>query len=105
MTLLLLTFVLTPTAKAFPTENFCHDAASWSEWEALIQDNPFDKDLMGLYALRIGLCVLVERKRMTVEDATDVFERQRSLVLERKEVEIPKDAITQPDPHRFGHQI
>ncbi|OGR02350.1 MAG: hypothetical protein A2520_00805 [Deltaproteobacteria bacterium RIFOXYD12_FULL_53_23] len=40
MPLCLLAFVLTPPAKAFPGENFCHDAASWSEWEKLKRTRP-----------------------------------------------------------------
>lgn len=64
-------------------ENHCHDPASWPEWEELLRKNPGDDDVLHLYGLRIGLCILVERGTLTVDQGTGIFEKQRDIVLRK----------------------
>jgi len=68
-------------------DNYCQDHESWDEWEALVQKYPGDMDLHTLHALRIGLCAKVNRGDLTVEEATDIFERAREKILEKKKSE------------------
>lgn len=66
-------------------QNYCRDPSSWTEWEALLQKNPGDEDLRIFYALRIGLCVLVERGEISTDQATKFFERQRDALIRARE--------------------
>jgi hypothetical protein len=68
-------------------DNYCHDQESWDEWEALVQKYPDDMDLHTLHALRLGLCAKVDRGDLTVEEATDIFERARERILQKKRTE------------------
>ena len=69
------------------TDNYCQDQESWDEWEALIQKYPGDLDLHTLHALRIGLCAKVNRGDLSVEEATDIFERAKETIMEKKKAE------------------
>ena len=75
---------------AVATENYCTDPESWMEWEALVGKYPNDSDLQALHALRIGLCLKIERGDLTVEQATDIFEGAREAILEIKKAEMGK---------------
>lgn len=46
-----------------PTEpdNYCQDRESWKEWDTLVQKHPNDMDIQTFHALRIGLCVKIQR--------------------------------------------
>jgi hypothetical protein len=65
-------------------ENYCLDKQSWEEWENLIKKYPDDIDIQTLHALRLGLCVKVERGDLSVQQATDIFEKARDNVIEKK---------------------
>ena len=75
---------------AVATENYCKDRESWEEWEALVEKYPNDLDVQALHALRIGLCVKVERGDLTVEQATLIFERARDAIVRKKKAETGK---------------
>ena len=68
-------------------EEYCSDPESWKEWEELIEKYPDDSDIQALHALRIGLCLKVERGDLTVEQGTDIFEKARKAILEKKKAE------------------
>jgi hypothetical protein len=86
--LFVLVFVLCLSVRsAEATDNYCQDQESWDEWEALVQKYPGDMDLHALHALRIGLCAKVTRGDLSVEEATDIFERARERILEKKKSE------------------
>jgi hypothetical protein len=59
----------------------CHDAASWEEWEALVARNPDSQAIQTLHALRLGLCLKVDRQDLTVDQATVIFETARRALL------------------------
>ena len=65
---------------ALATENYCTDPESWVEWEELVGKYPNDSDVQTLHALRIGLCLKVDRGDLTVEQATDIFEKARETI-------------------------
>ena len=68
-------------------DNHCNDQETWREWEALVQKYPSDMDLHTLHALRIGLCAKVSRGDLSVDEATEIFERARKRILEKKMLE------------------
>ena len=53
--------------------NFCHDPETWKQWNKIAKKNPNDIPLQILHALRIGLCVKIEKNSITFEEATDLF--------------------------------
>ena len=75
---------------ALATENYCTDPESWVEWQELVGKYPNDSDIQTLHALRIGLCLKVDRGDLTVEQATDIFEKAREAILEMKKAEAGK---------------
>ena len=78
---LLLTAVLAAPAVAAETKNHCHDEATWSNWHKLLADNPDDDELYGLYAMRRGLCGMVEAGTIDIDRATYIFESARKALL------------------------
>lgn len=66
------------TAPAWAAEpNYCHDEASWHEWHKVLSENAGDDRLFGLYAMRRGLCGLVEAGTIDINRATRIFEAAR----------------------------
>jgi hypothetical protein len=84
---LLFAFVACCPAALAEEENYCRDQESWQEWEDLASKYADDVDIQALHALRIGLCVKVERGDLTLEQATDIFERARDSIIRKKESE------------------
>lgn len=58
-------------------KNYCHDEASWAEWHQLMADNPTDDGVYSLYAMRRGLCGMVEAGTIEQDRATRIFETAR----------------------------
>lgn len=67
--------------------NYCNDPEARLEWERLITKYPHDKDILILHALRLGLCLKVERDDITLDDAIDMFEQARRSLIRQKERE------------------
>ena len=71
--------------------NYCNDEESWKEWDDLAVKYPNDEDIIILHSLRLGLCVKVKRGVITVQQATDIFEKMRTIIIERKKDTMKKD--------------
>lgn len=84
LVLLLIFTLFVANLPAIAAEDYCSDPESWGEWEELIEKYPNDSDVQALHALRIGLCLKVERGDLTVEQGTDIFEKARKAILEKK---------------------
>lgn len=69
--------------------NHCHDKQTNQRWEELAAQNHDSDAIQRLYALRLGLCVQVEREVLSVPRATTIFERQREKVLRKLKDERP----------------
>ena len=67
------------------SENYCQDQESWKEWDALVEKYPDDRDIQTLHALRIGLCLKVQRGDLSGREATDIFESARDSIINKKE--------------------
>ena len=68
------------------SENYCNDEKSWKQWQDLIEKNPSDTELQTLHALRIGLCVKVDRGEITLEQATEIFESAREAIIQKRKI-------------------
>lgn len=53
--------------------NHCHSKETNQRWEELAAENHGSDAIQRLYALRLGLCVQVERGALTVPRATTIF--------------------------------
>jgi len=63
-------------------ENYCHDREANQKWLEILGDNHDSDTMHRLYALRLGLCMQVEREALPVGRAAQIFEREREEVLE-----------------------
>jgi len=82
---ILLLALVSPCSLGFTEEqtNHCLDKESWKEWEALVQKYPNDKNIQALHALRLGLCVKIERGSITFRMASDIFNRAHEMVIQK----------------------
>jgi hypothetical protein len=71
--------------------NFCNDPNDNMQWEALIQETPGDMQIHALHALRVGLCIKVNRGDLTVDLATEIFENMKSALISANEMEIEEE--------------
>ena len=69
------------------SKNYCHDQKSWKEWDALVKKNPNDMEVQALHALRIGLCVKVDKGEIALEQATQIFESAREAIIEKRKMD------------------
>lgn len=79
-----------PFIVAEEPENYCKDKESWKEWDELIAKYPNDMDIQTLHALRIGLCVKIERGTITFQQANDIFNHAHEMVIRKKASEQKK---------------
>jgi len=63
---------------SFASENYCHDADKIKEWEGIITKHSAEPLLVKLYAMRVGLCQMVDDGKIDLDTAIDVFEAERS---------------------------
>ena len=77
-------------------ENQCHDPAIWDRIEALRRQVPDDDLVLRAYALRIGLCRLIDEGRISLEKGIELFEiERRRTLMERAQEDARKK---QPPP-------
>lgn len=62
-------------------EHECRNAEQWRAWDELLKKYPNDQDILSLYALRIGLCAMIERKQIAPETGIELFERAHQIVI------------------------
>ena len=72
-------------------ENYCNEEESWKKWDELVQKYPNDHDIQTLHALRIGFCLKIERGDLTIEQATEIFERARGIIVNKKRADAAKE--------------
>ncbi len=72
-------------------ENYCKDKGSWQEWDVLVEKNPNDMEVQALHALRIGLCVKVDRGGITIDRATEIFESAREAIIQKRKEDLKRE--------------
>jgi len=85
--LLLLGFALPPAQAEENAEpsNYCHSPESWAEWDQLLAQHPHDQGLQTLHALRLGICLKVDRGKLTLDEGTAIFEEARAALLAQQQ--------------------
>ena len=82
---LMLVYILnTQAATAKEVENYCHDLSVNKEWVTLLVQYPNDDAITKLFAMRLGLCELVERGFIEHDRATKIFEKARAKEVREK---------------------
>lgn len=93
----LLILPLTVAAEEAENINHCKEPQSWVQWGELLKNNPGDDGIHAAYALRIGLCEMVDRKQIELARATAIFEHYMASLIEAKKArdnqEPPKGKI------------
>lgn len=74
-------------------EDYCTDSESWKEWDTLVEKYADDDDIQTLHALRLGLCMKVQRGDITSLKATEIFEKARQTIIEKKKSQNKKNKI------------
>jgi hypothetical protein len=65
--------------------HFCNDPTANQEWAELLAQNPDDRIVVRLYALRVGLCTMIDQNLIAVDRAITWFEQERErAVIERR---------------------
>ena len=59
-------------------DNYCNDAEINQQWTKLLMKSPDDPMTIRLYALRDGLCSMVDRGQVQLGAAIAIFEDARS---------------------------
>ncbi len=85
--LLILLVIIATTVEAQEIKNYCHDQAVWAEWDKQLEKAQGHSDFKALYALRTGLCTMIERKQISINEAAKIFEKAREDLIEEKEKE------------------
>lgn len=63
-------------------ESDCYkDQDANMQLEALIREHPDDMQIHALHALRLGLCLKVDRGDLTIDQANEIFENMRSALI------------------------
>ncbi len=74
-TALILLAVAPPATAA---ENYCHKPDVIQEWADLLAKYPQDPDVIRLYALREGLCEMIDRGLVELDQAIDIFNAEHT---------------------------
>ena len=88
-----LLFLFSSSLTAKEPENYCKDSNSWTKWENLARKYPSDQDIQLLHALRIGLCIKIEKGSITQNMAVDIFDQAHDYVINKKKEEQGKSGI------------
>jgi hypothetical protein len=105
-TLLFLSLLLSIGADASEggaqNENYCHDDAMWAPMEALLKAHPDDTLVIRGYAMRLGLCRLIDDGKVSLETGIKLFEleRQRAILERLQEQANRKRQKALPDEDR-----
>lgn len=76
-----------PDPKSDP-DNYCYQREAWDKIEKLRRDAPNDPLVIRMYAMRKGLCAMIEEGKITREQGTEIFELERSrAIIERQQDE------------------
>lgn len=79
---------LMPFAVASERSDYCHDPDAAKQWNRLLDRHASDPAVIKLYALRIGLCKMIDQGKLDVNQAIDIFEQERSrVIIERQQDE------------------
>lgn len=71
------------------TKNYCHSPENKKEFDDLLAKHSSDTGIIKLYALREGLCAMIDHGQITLDEGIDIWELERSkIVIERTNDEL-----------------
>lgn len=68
-------------------DNYCRDQAAWNKIDALLKQFPHDHLVIRAYATRLGICRLIDEKKISLEDGIQMFDVERQRVLMERSME------------------
>ena len=89
-TIILLTLFFLFTANTQAETNHCWEEESEQQWNDLTKKYPNDMNIQTLHALRIGLYTKIELGDLTIDQATEIFERARLILIQEKRMKKEK---------------
>jgi hypothetical protein len=77
-----------------PKQNYCKDAEKNAAWSKMFSQHPLDPAVVKLYALRSGLCVMIDTGMITLDNAVIYFDEEwNKFIIEREEREKNKQKL------------
>ncbi len=76
--------VISLTLKA-GKKDFCNDPDANLQWASLVREYPDDMQIQTLHALRVGLCLKVDRGELNVDQAAEIFENMKRALIDAEE--------------------
>jgi hypothetical protein len=79
-------------------DNLCHEQAAWEKIEALHKQVPNDMIVARGYALRVGICKLVDEKKISLEQGMKLFDIERQRMIMERAAEDERKKNPRPVP-------
>ena len=74
--------------------NYCTDEAVNQRWADMLLQAPGDHLIIKLFALRSGLCVMIDQGLITLDQGTDIFENERlEAAMQRRQEQEERNAL------------
>lgn len=86
------------------TENYCLNPEYTKSNEELLARNPNNPSIQMIYALRLGICKMIEDGLISVEQGIDIFEEQREEEI-NKHIEREKEVIESLKESAFAYNL
>ena len=67
-----------------PTQNYCKSDEKNAQWGRLLSKNKDDAMIVKLFALRTGLCVMIDAGAVTLNDAIDYFQEEKTKLIDQR---------------------
>jgi len=87
-----------PGAPAPEAENWCHRPDSWTKLDALLKQNPADPLVIRSYALRIGICLLIDEGKISLQRGIEVFDVEKQRVIMERSYQDSRKRESRPIP-------
>ena len=62
---------------------YCEDQLQWAEWDGMLETYSFNDEMVGLYAMRLGLCSMMLTERLEAERGIRIFDAAHYAMLEK----------------------
>jgi len=67
-----------------PTQNYCKSAEKNAYWGKLLSQYKGDAMIVKLFALRTGLCMMIDAGAVTLNDAIDYFQEEKTKLIDQR---------------------
>ena len=71
------------------SKNYCHSQENKQQFDQMLSEYPKDQGVVKLYALRVGLCGMIDKGQIDLDTGIDIWELERSkITIERTNDEL-----------------